>query len=267
MFMLGKILAPFFYPVALCLEILLLGLLCLWATRKPRLGKMLVTFGTLLLLLLSSGVIASGLLHPLEYRYPALLHPEEVFQDGKNRAPSPRWIVVLGGGHVSDPRLPPNSQIRAAALGRVVEGVRLYRALPGCKLLFSGGRLFDPVPEADVMARIAVSLGVPPQDIVTETESRNTAAQAASIAKMLGPETMILVTSAVHMPRSMALFRQQGLQPIPGPADHLAPEGHQPHLSRFFPQAESLKKVQAAIHEYLGLAWAWLRGEISRDRG
>ena len=44
---------------------------------------------------------------------------------------SPKWIVVLGGGHVSDPSLPANSQINPAALARVVEGVRLYKAIPG----------------------------------------------------------------------------------------------------------------------------------------
>ena len=75
---------------------------------------------------------------------------------------------MLGGGHVSDPRLPANSQISAAALGRVVEGVRLYKAIPGSKLLLSGGGVFDPVPEAEVMAQIAVLLGVKPQDIRLE---------------------------------------------------------------------------------------------------
>ena len=88
---------------------------------------------------------------------------------GTQSSTSPKWIVVLGGGHVSDPRLPANSQISAAALGRVVEGVRLHKAIPGSKLLLSGGAVFDPVPEAEVMARIAVLLGVKPQDIRLET--------------------------------------------------------------------------------------------------
>ena len=126
---------------------------------------------------------------------------------------------MLGGGHVSDPRLPANSQISAAALGRVVEGVRLYKAIPGSKLLLSGGAVFDPVPEAEVMARIAVLLGVKPQDISLEPDSRDTADEAEIIAKMIGRERFILVTSASHMPRSMALFRKRGLQPIPAPTD------------------------------------------------
>ncbi|PIU52970.1 MAG: envelope biogenesis factor ElyC [Deltaproteobacteria bacterium CG07_land_8_20_14_0_80_60_11] len=261
MFMLKKIVPLLLYPVSLCLGILILGLFCLWATRRQRLGKVLVTLGTVLLLLLSLPFLSGQTLTPLERRYPALLHPETVSW-GEKSSTSPKWIVVLGGGHRSDPGLPANSQISAAALGRVVEGVRLYKTIPGSKLLLSGGGVFDPVPEAEVMAQIAGLLGVKPQDISLESDSRDTADQAEIIAKKIGRERFILVTSAAHMPRSMALFRKRGLQPIPAPADFPArePQGFDP--SRFFPGAGGLGQVETALHEYLGLAWAWLRGEI-----
>ena len=64
------------------------------------------------------------------------------------------------------------------------------------------------------------------------------------------------------MPRTMALFRRRGLQPIPAPADFRAPHAQSSGPGRFFPAVESLKRTQAAVHEYLGLAWAWLRGTI-----
>lgn len=169
---------------------------------------------------------------------------------------------MLGGGHVSDPRLPANSQISAAALGRVVEGVRLYKAIPGSKLLLSGGVVFDPVPEAEVMARIVGLLGVKPQDIMLETDSRDTADEAEIIAKIIGTGKFILVTSAAHMPRAMALFRKRGRQPIPAPTDYLVQETQDPAPDRFFPGAGCLWQVQVAVHEYLGLVWAWLRGLI-----
>jgi uncharacterized SAM-binding protein YcdF (DUF218 family) len=262
MFMLKKIVALFFYPLSLGLEILILGLFCLWATRRARLGKALVTLGTMLLLLSSSPFLSSRLLIPLERRYPPLLHPEPVFRENQKSETSPRWIVVLGGGHVSNPSLPPNSQISEATLSRVVEGVRLHKAIPGSKLLLSGGRVFDPVPEAEVMAQTAVLLGVKPQDIMLEADSRDTAGEAEIIAKMLGREKFILVTSAAHMPRSMALFNQRGLNPIPAPTDYLAREAQTPALGNYFPGIGSLGGTQTAVHEYLGLAWSWLRGEI-----
>jgi len=118
------------------------------------------------------------------------------------------------------------------------------------------------VPEAEVMAQIAMLLGVRPQDVRLEPDSRDTWDQAELIAKMLGRERLILVTSAAHMPRSMALFKKCGLQPIPAPTDFLIRESPRPLPGRFFPRAASLEEVNAALHEYLGLAWAWLRGAI-----
>ncbi len=221
-----------------------------------------MTLGTVLLLLLSLPGISRQFLTPLEHRYTALLHPEKISWEGQKSGTSPKWIVVLGGGHCSDPRLPANSQISAAALGRVVEGVRLYKTIPGSKLLLSGGRVFDPVPEAEVMAQIAELLGVKSQDISQESDSRDTADQAAIIGKRIGRERFILVTSAAHMPRSMALFKKRGLQPIPAPTDFLSREGPGADPGRFFPHASCLSGVETAWHEYLGLAWAWLRGEI-----
>jgi uncharacterized SAM-binding protein YcdF (DUF218 family) len=262
LFLAKKIVSLFLNPVALSLEILILGLFCLWGTRKQRLGKVLVTLGTIFLLLLSLSVISRGILAPLESRYPALLHPEIISWPGDGRDGSPRWIVVLGGGQVSDPRLPVTSQISQAALGRVVEGVRLYKTLPGSKLLLSGGGVYDPVPEADVMARIVVLLGVNPQDITLERGSVDTGQEASIIAKMLGSKKFILVTSAAHMPRSVALFKKHGLQPIPAPADYQVKEAQGADPAKFFPTVGSLIKVETAWHEYLGLAWAWLRGLI-----
>jgi uncharacterized SAM-binding protein YcdF (DUF218 family) len=261
MFLMKKIVALFLYPVGLCLVILILGLFCLWAARRQRLGKVLVTLGTLVLLLCSTALISSWLLVPLEQRYPALLHPETVSWEPKDAA-SPKWIVVLGGGHRSDPGLPANSQISAAALSRVVEGVRLHKAVPGSKLLFSGGVVFDPVPEAEVMAQVAMLLGVKLQDILLESDSRDTAQEAEIIANMIGREKFILVTSASHMPRSMALFRRRGLEPVPAPTDFLAPKAPSSGPGRFLPGVASLERTQTAVHEYLGLAWAWLHKAI-----
>ena len=261
MLVMKKIVALFLSPICLCLGILILGLFCLWATRRQRLGKVLVTLGTVLLLLCSTSLLSLWLLVPLEQRYPALLHPETVSWGPKDST-SPKWIVVLGGGHVSDPRLPANSQISAPALGRVVEAVRLHKAVPGSKLLLSGGALFDPVPEAEVMAQIAVVLGVRPQDVRLEPDSLDTVDQAELIAKMIGREKFILVTSAAHMMRSMALFRRCGMQPIPAPADFQVRRAQGLSPGWFFPGTVSLEQEEIAVDEYLGLAWAWLRGQI-----
>ena len=72
-----------------------------------------------------------------------------------------------------------------------------------------------------------------------------------------------MVTSALHMPRAMAIFRKQGMEPIPAPTDYVVKvrEGGV-RLGMFIPSAGALEKVGRAIHEYLGLLWGKLRSQM-----
>jgi uncharacterized SAM-binding protein YcdF (DUF218 family) len=256
MFLLKKIVGPFFFPLSLCLEVLILGLVLLWFTKKQRAGKVIVSAGVLLLLLLSYGPLPEMLLRPLEYSFSPLLEPKDV--------PQARWIVVLGAGHTQDPRLPPNSQLSGAALFRLVEGIRIHKSLPGSKLILSGGALWESVPEARVMADVALALGLEQQNLILESVSKDTEEEARLIQEMVGNNLFVMVTSASHMPRAMALFKKLGMQPIPAPTDYgvKGGQGQEVIPSGFFPGAEVLQKAETAVYEYLGLAWAKLRGRI-----
>jgi uncharacterized SAM-binding protein YcdF (DUF218 family) len=256
MFLFKKILGPFFLPLSLCLEILIIGLILLWFTKKKKAGKIFVSVGVALLILFSYGPLPDLLLRPLEYTYPPLLRVKDL--------PEIRWIVVLGGGHTSDPQMPANSQLWGPSLCRLVEGIRLHNLLPGSKLMLSGGVLYDPVPEARVLADVALALGVDGRNLVLESVSKDTEEEAVLIQKRVGKDPFLLVTSASHMPRSMALFRKLGMQPIAAPTDYGVRErqGEEMSPSIFFPGIGELKKTEAAIYEYLGLAWAKLRNRI-----
>jgi uncharacterized SAM-binding protein YcdF (DUF218 family) len=228
----------------------------LWFTRRQFAGKMLVTLGFLWLALLGYGAVGDALLRPLEYRYPPLHSPDPAMQV--------KWVVVLGGGAVSDPRLPATSQIAESCLVRLVEGIRLHRMIPESKLLLSGGTTFDPVPVAHVMADVARALGVNEENLVMESLSQNTAEEARLVQKMVKADRFILVTSASHIPRSMALFEKLGMRPIPAPTGHTVRErgGGAMNPGRFFPSPEGIRHAQIGIYEQLGLAWARLIGEI-----
>ncbi|MDI6688596.1 MAG: ElyC/SanA/YdcF family protein, partial [Desulfobacterales bacterium] len=119
------------------------------------------------------------------------------------------------------------------------------------------------VPESKTMADIAKLLGIEENRMVLEGLSRDTKDQARLIHKTVGDERFILVTSAFHMLRSMALFQKLGMKPIPAPTDYMVKEiqGISPHI--FFPNADSLQKMERVFYEYLGLGWAWLRGQIN----
>ena len=254
MFMFKKIVGPLFYPVPLCLEILALGLFLLWFTRRQRAGKVVVTVGVGLLAFCSLSFGSHLLLQPLEHRYPPLIKP--------SASQSVKWIVVLGGGVSSDPQLPLTSRLSEGSLYRVLEGVRLYKQIPGSKLVLSGGAVFDSPVEAEGMAKLAPILGVDPRDLVLETASRDTEDQARLIKGIVGRDKFVLVTSASHLPRAMALFQKQGLNPIPAPTGHFLHQESGAGPLGFFPEAKNLLGGEAAIHEYLGLAWARLRGAI-----
>jgi hypothetical protein len=90
--------APLFFPVPLCLEIPLLGLILLWFTKKQKAGKIIVSIGVGLIIIFSYGTIQDFLLRSLENKYTPLINLQEI-DDVK-------WVVVLGGGHTSDPELP-----------------------------------------------------------------------------------------------------------------------------------------------------------------
>ncbi len=259
MFLFKRIVSSFFFPVPLCLEMLLVGLALLWFTRRQRAGKVLVSAGTVLLLIISYPFVPNLALGPLEQSYPPV--PEAAAsQTASKGAQAITWIVVLGAGHASDPKLPVTSQIGSDSLYRLLEGVRLYKARPGRKLILSGGG--DPIPSSQVMAQVALIMGVNPEDIIQEAASWDTEEEARLIKPMVGRDDFFLVTSASHMPRSMAMFHKVGLAPVAAPAGHLV--RYDPNLAPrdFFPSSGAIAKMETALYEYLGLAWARLRGVI-----
>jgi uncharacterized SAM-binding protein YcdF (DUF218 family) len=193
----------------------------------------------------------------LERRYPAPVQQERAVS-----ANPPRWIVVLAGGFSPDPTLPVTSQLSTATLARLIEGVRLYKRFPGSRLVVSGGPWYDAGPEAAPMAEVATLLGVAPSDVVREEASLDTEDQARLVAPIVGNGEFLLVTSASHTPRAMALFRKRGLHPIAAPADYDIKEPRTYSLNQLHPKAINVQRVEEAAYEYLGLAWARLRGAI-----
>ena len=255
-FLFKKILSPFFMPVPACLVLAILGLFFLWFTRKQKTGKIFVTIATILLGLLSYSAVSDMLARPLEEKYPPIRSYESI-QDVK-------WIVVLGGGSGVDPGLPLSTYLCESSMARLAEGVFLHNRLPESKLIMTGQSGFEGItPVAEVMADTVREWGVEPEDIVLETKATDTKDHPIYVKEIVGSDEFILVTSASHMPRAMALFQEQGMKPIPAPADYMVKErvgGVTPGV--FFPNADSLEKAGAAIHEYLGMMWGKLRSQM-----
>lgn len=254
-FFIKKVMSPLLSPLSMSLFLALVGLFCLWATRKQKAGKILMTLSAVLLGGFSYGGVTDMLVAPLEQAYPPITDVEELTDV--------KWIVVLGGGAEVDPDLPPSTYLPGAALMRVSEGVYLHNRLPETKLVFTGRGTFKGVkPEAEVMASTAVQWGVKQDDIRLETEAKDTKDHPVYVKKIVGRDPFILVTSAVHMPRAMALFKNQGMMPIAAPTAYRVQKREALTPGVFFPNIGALKSAEMAIHEYTGLIWAWLRGQI-----
>ncbi|MDI6740978.1 MAG: ElyC/SanA/YdcF family protein [Candidatus Edwardsbacteria bacterium] len=249
-----RILGNLTQPLPLLFLLLLAGLMLLAFRKRKGGGILLVTVSTALLVAASYGWLSDGWLQSLEHRFPPL-HDARPHRGVK-------WVVVLGGGLVSDPRLPVTGQLTEGSQLRVIEGIRLYRQLKGARLVVSGGPVFNDVPESRAMAELAGALGVPAGDIAQDSASMDTEAQATAVKRLVNGDSLILVTSAHHMPRSAALFAKAGLALIPGPTHYLAktPQGFNP--DRLFPNSGAIRRAEALVHEYVGMAWSRLRKKI-----
>ncbi|MFM5139569.1 envelope biogenesis factor ElyC [Aeromonas rivipollensis] len=255
MFELKKWLGQLLMPLPFSLSLLVLALLLLWFTRFQRTGKLLATLSLVIVALMGMRPISYELARSLEQTYPPLevsLHPDI------------EAIVVLGNGHVSDPAVPERSWQNNIALARTLEGVRLAEAYPNAQLVFSGAVAGDPLSNAEVNARMAASLGIDRSRMTLFENNKDTHDEAVSIARLLKGKRVALVSSATHLPRAMALYQGQGLDAVPAPTDYTAKQSQQPQpLYTYLPKGRYLMYSEAAIHEWIGVWWARLRGQVN----
>ena len=240
MFALKKLALSLLTPPGLILLLVLAGLLRLGTGR----GRLLLGLAAALLYGLSTAPAVDLLLTPLEGRYPPL---------SDARPWRPAAVVVLAAGGAELPGVPAAGGLNGTSLARLAEGVRLWRLCQGrAALILTGGRV-QGRSVAWLMGETARShFGVNERSIVLEEQALDTGQSARLLAPRLRGKPFVLVTSAVHMPRSVNDFRAQGLAPLPAPTDYL----HSPRPYTFYsflPSASRLHDAALAGHEWLGL--------------
>jgi uncharacterized SAM-binding protein YcdF (DUF218 family) len=159
-------------------------------------------------------------------------------------------VLVLGAGHVNDPDLPALQRLSIPVLDRVAEGIRIQNINKG-KIVFSGFSRKNKSPHAIAMAEAAVSMGVNPADTVMLVRPSNTWEEAAAYKKRFGSEKrFVLVTSAVHMPRAVAIFKSIGMEPIAAPANFLNRNEPEANAYNWWPSSMKSMYTEIAIYEY-----------------
>ena len=186
LFTLKKVLGGMMLPLPLLLLLIALGIALLWFSRFQRTGKLCVSLGWLLLLLLSLQPVADSLLKPIEDKYPTWRDEKRV-----------QYVVVLGGGYTWNPNWAPSSNLINNSLPRLTEGIRLWYENPGSKLIFTGAAAkTNPVSTAEAGARVAESLGIPRSEIIVLDKPKDTEEEAAAVKEAIGDAPFLLVTSA-----------------------------------------------------------------------
>ncbi len=248
---LKKLLGAFLLPFPIALLLLICGLLLLWFTQRQRLGRILSSLAALMMLMGGYDVFSGPLILPLERPF-APLTAEEVTA----MTPAPTAIVVLGSGFRTDKTLPPNDRLSANGIVRLTEGVRLAGLLPAARLIVSDG-----VGQGEALAETAMIMGVPRERITLEARSNDTSDEAALLPPLVAQSPFLLVTSAAHMRRALALCRKQGLNPIAAATDFTRANAEWTSGDAV-PRAEGFLRADYALHEWIGYWWSSLRGTL-----
>jgi uncharacterized SAM-binding protein YcdF (DUF218 family) len=233
--------------------IIVLGLLSAltYYRKKVRWARGFLIAISCLFLATASSPIPNFLIGNLEKQYAPLIDLNSIAQGEAID------ILVLGSGHTADPALPAIGQLSSAALERLTEGIRLYRELSQSRIILSGYGDESAVSQAEVLREAAISLGVEEDRVEMQKEPTTTSEEAEFYGQKFGTQrTLILVTSAAHMPRAKLLFERAGLEPIPAPAGYqikIDPQ-ERPGWDPF--SARNFQKVKSSLHEYVGMVWA-----------
>ena len=249
---LSKLLPLFIYPLGFSGLLLLIAVPLCWKRSRWSLLPVLAAF--LILFIASNVRLSNKLITSLERQYT----PYE-------NMPKAEAIVVLGGATRNDepPRILPDMSDRG---DRLLYAAKLYQDGAAPLVLLTGGRISwfkGDSSEAASMATILEIMGVPREAMLLESRSLNTYENAVYTKEILERrkiKKILLVTSAAHMPRSVRIFEQQGITPIPAPTDFLVSDRNleehtytvESRILSWLPDTESLDRTTQAIKEYIG---------------
>jgi uncharacterized SAM-binding protein YcdF (DUF218 family) len=251
----SKIFEFFVAPVHLFIFLASIGA-ALAYTPYFRWGHALTAVSAVALLLMAFSPLGHFLAVPLETRFPA--PPVDMTP--------PDGIIVLGGTVDEQLSAQIGRPVLVDAAERLTAPIALKRRFPNARLVFAGGSASlrgSPYTEAESVKRFWRETGIDDANVIYEDRSRNTFENAVYTRDLVRPkagERWLLVTSAIHMPRSIGIFRQAGFPVIPYPVDfrtngELARWG----VPRFATKA--MRLVDLATHEWAGLVAYRLSGK------
>lgn len=256
MFVLSKLLAVLTQPLWYVLALLLVAL---WYFKsRPALARRLLISAIALFLLIGWSYPRDRLAHYLESQYTEM--------DPSADLSGFVGVVVLGGATESGALQQAHMQPQlGGSAERITTAVALMNRNPHLRVIYSGGEgsLGGSGPSEAERAKIFYdTMGLTSTQIEYESQARNTYENAILSAKMPGVDIRkrwLLVTSASHMPRSMATFVKAGWNVTAYPVDfQTAPT---PDLTGYAISGEP-GAWDVILHEVLGIAFYRIAGRM-----
>jgi uncharacterized SAM-binding protein YcdF (DUF218 family) len=179
-------------------------------------------------------------------------------------------IGILLGGYSSSNIIPSEDRHNFNEAGnRFFNAFELYKSGKVKKLLLTGGSgriMNNEWNEADEMAIFFKKIGIPREDFMIESESRNTHENAVFTAKLLSRKypnsRCLLITSASHMPRSIGCFSKQKVDFIPFCVNYLSEKRRLSPEYWLLPNRLGFYKWEILIKEWVGYLVYWVRGYV-----
>lgn len=242
-------------PLSVILLLVVVAMLLI-ILRRRRLALAALGMAGAMLALCAYTSLGYVLIQPLEDRFAVPQDPPETVQA----------IVMLGGATKGRPSTARQTVALNDAGERLTTTLWLAHRYPEASLILSGGGALlssESESEAETARRFLVGLGIDEGRIVMEGESRNTIENARFTKGLMsdGEGAVILVTSAFHMPRSMGLFRAEGVDVVPWPTDYRSTGSQGFGLDLADPNS-NFDTAATAVREWIGLAVYRLTGQI-----
>ena len=269
---LSKLLPLFVYPLGLASTLLVIALGLKFMRKRARgskkkiysqLSSLSMVLALVVLWLGSNGWVSNYLVASLEW------------QNIPKNIPQAEAIVLLGGA--TKPPSYPRSMPDISEKGdRIIYSAKLYKYGKAPLIIAAGGRISwrrggGGQSEAEDMQQLLEFIGVPAEAIIQEPNSLNTHENAVNVKKILkkkGIKKILLVTSAIHMPRSLLIFKKQEIDAIAAPTDFLISRKNlngltsstQSIVLNLIPNAHHLEKTTRSLKEYIGMFVYRLKG-------
>ncbi|KXS49030.1 YdcF family protein [Halanaerobium congolense] len=252
MLALEKIIASLIMPPGLFVFLFLILALYLFKKSESITIKIIAVLALLFCFFMSTAFGVQLLLHPLE----------NYAERNSVTAFAKHPIVVLGGGvnYYSSDKAKPSVH----SLQRLVKGYQLHRKLK-TPLIYSGGVAIGQqiISEADAAADFLTSIGMDKSYYISENQAQTTFENAAYLKRWIEDneiEKVYLVTSAYHILRSAAVFKAQNIDFLIVHSGFIY--DHQFSWLDYLPNRGALNANLSALHEWIGLAWYYIRGRI-----